>query len=143
MKFWLSTTGVIVGFILFIMVLSLGTLAWRYFTADIKGIVGAEETITSSGFRLGAYERFFDQCAAVQAIDVKLATQQRLLKSEEGDARQMVLRNISGLEAQRANMVSEYNAASTKDYTEARFKDAKLPYRLSLAYDPNNPVACE
>src|SRR3546814_2987104 len=49
-----------------VAVTAAGSWAWRYYTAEIRGVVGAEERIQSAPSRIAAYDRFFDLCAAIQ-----------------------------------------------------------------------------
>ena len=89
--------------------------------------------------RIANYNMFFDLCAAVQkkedAIDILMAN-----NSMEEAKRDLA---ITANQTQRANMIAEYNAAASKDYTAARFKSSDLPYALPRGvYNGETRTAC-
>lgn len=128
----MKATGVIILGIVLLMALSLGSLAWRYYTADIRGTVDAEEQIESGRSKITNYNHFFDLCSLAQTRQQSLEVQKSLLENaESSDERVRVRSNIAGLEAQLNRAINQYNVDVQKEYTMARFKDVDLPYELS------------
>lgn len=126
--------------ILFIMAAALGLAllsgsiwAWRYYTAEVRGIVGQEERVQSPLHRMGAYSHFFDLCAAVQGHEATLVSARTQL-ADTGDEkeRQRIRANIAGIEAQRARSIARYNADARKDHTIGQFRDSGLPFELDV-----------
>lgn len=107
-----------------------GTLAYRYYTAEVRGVVSAEEQIESAGSRITNYEHFYDLCAAVQGHEDALDAQHRAIESAGGDEAERIRANIAGLEAQRNRAIRRYNADARKAYTRARFLGEDLPREL-------------
>jgi len=135
----LKVAGVILLVIALAIAASLGILAWRYYTADIKGIVDAQEQITSGANRIQEYERFFDLCAEAQTMQSSLEAQRSLLESTDDDKeKRRVNANIAGMTAQLYRIVNQYNSNASKDYTAARFHSSDLPWKLSV----NQPILC-
>lgn len=129
----------IVGVILVIVLISAASLGWRYYTAEVKGVVDAKEQIESANNRIEKYEEFFGICASVQTLKHGIETQERLLTASTSDSMsERVMTNISGMEAQLARQVNAYNAKSQM-YTRKKFKASNLPARLSLT----GPTYCE
>jgi len=133
---FLKIAGSIVFFFLFVLALSVATGGWQYLTASFFGKVEAERAIESGPSRTAIYDRFFDLCAGIQAVEGQIDAQSALGTDR---ARQ----NVAGLNARRAQLIARYNADATKDYTAARFRDADLPYRISpAAYDGSRQTVC-
>lgn len=127
---------VLVGAVVVLLLLSLlsaGGWAWRYYTAEVRGVVDAEEQIESAGSRVQFYNHFHDMCSSIKTSKQALATQYKMLGLSEGGKESVRVRaNIAGLEATVASRVNQYNADSAKGYTAARFKDNSLPHRVSV-----------
>jgi len=139
MKSIFSGIGILILVIVVVMALSLGGLAWRYYTADIRGTVDAEERIESAQSKIQNYEHYFDLCSTAQTRQQSLMVQEELLSSaEDTKERARIRANVAGLKAQLASAVNQYNVDVQKDYTMARFKDVDLPYEL----DYNTPINC-
>lgn len=107
--------------------------SWRYFTAEVRGVVGAEERIQSAPSRIAAYDRFFDLCAAIQGHEGTIGAQQELLQSASATDAERITANIAALKGRRAQDIARYNADAAKDYTVGQFRSASLPYRLDPA----------
>lgn len=148
MKDWFKLYGIIALILFGLIVLAAGTGvlsgAISYVLAPFRGAVDAQIQIESGANRRYTYDHFHNMCAAIKAIEIKIDTQNALLNQNTSeDQRNMILTNIAGLQAQRANKITEYNADSDKAYTAARFKDDRLPRSLPLAaYDGNNKTSC-
>lgn len=122
----LKGVGVIVLLLVLIAVLSFGTLAWRYYTAELQGRVDAEEQIESSSSRIQRYQEFFSICQSVQtkedAID-NLRNNTSMDDQRKGSA-------ITANQNARAQLINEYNSKSAQSYTAARFKASNLIYQI-------------
>ena len=121
-----------------VVAVTAGSLAYRYYTAEVRGIVDAEVRIESGQNRIQQYNRFFDLCAETQTMQSSLQVQQELLETVEGQEAERVRSNIAGMNAQLHRYVNRYNADARKEYTAARFRDSSLPYQL----DANQPINC-
>jgi len=126
---------IIVGLLVLVLMSGAG-LAWRYFTAPVKGIVDAEEQINQGSNRIQKYNHFFDLCSTIQSDKMTLETQRSLLESAEGDKeRARVRANIAGIEAQMNRNANQYNVDARKEYTAARFKSSDLPYQIDTTQE--------
>ncbi|MAX33709.1 MAG: hypothetical protein CME72_11675 [Halomonadaceae bacterium] len=131
----LRNTGAVIGAIALLLLVIAGGWAFRYFTAETRGIVNAEEQIESAGSRITNYEHFYDLCAAVQGHEDALAAQRHALANAEGDEAERIRANVAGLEAQRNRAIRRYNADARKAYTRARFLGEDLPREISTQED--------
>lgn len=132
----LKIIGAACAFMLVIAVLALATGGWQYLTAPFFGRVEAERAIESGPSRTALYDRFFDLCAGIQAIEGQIDAQSAI---ENERSRQ----NVAGLQGRRAQLIARYNADAAKDYTAARFRDADLPYHIPAStYDGSNRTIC-
>lgn len=128
----LKTAGLVVVALFVLALLSLAGLAWRYYTAEVRGKVDAQVQIESAPSRITRYEHYFDLCAAVQGYEGALTAQRALLSSADGKEAERVRANIAGIAAQRARAIAQYNADASKSYTSARFLGASLPRSLDV-----------
>lgn len=120
-----------IGVVGIMVTISMSSLAYRYFTADVKGTVDAEEQISSGGNRVQEYEKFFRLCENAQNMKGNLQTQKELLNvAETSRERANIRTNIAGINATIRKNVNQYNSMS-KQYTTDRFKDSNLPARLT------------
>lgn len=132
----LKIGGAIVVGLLVVVLLSGAGLAWRYFTAPIKGVVDAEEQINQGSNRIQKYNHFFDLCSTIQSDKMALATQRSLLDSAEGSKeRERIRANIAGIQAQMNRNANQYNVDARKEYTSARFKSNDLPYQIDTTQE--------
>lgn len=128
--------GIVVVVIVLMGLISLGSLAWRYMTAELKGRVGAEEQLESAPSRIANYEHFFDLCASIQRKEAKIIAQTDNLELAEADKeRRRIRQNIAALKGARAGDIARYNADASKQYTRARFLSSDLPYRIDPRAD--------
>lgn len=116
----------------------------KYQTADIRGKVDANEKIKADGnFRIGAYDRFYDQCASVQAIELQLRAAQEEAKINKDPRRAGQIRiNITGLTNARADAVTSYNGDARKSYTSGQFKASDLPSELPIESPVEGVTPC-
>ncbi len=143
MKVALSLFAVFLATIVGILLLWAGIIVFRYFTAEIRGIVTAEEQIESAGSRIARYEYFFDLCASVQANEVVIdrLTQQLENPNLESKDRIRLETTLTGVISARTTSATKYNSEATKSYTSARFHDSDLPYQLPITYQ-GVPTQC-
>lgn len=114
-----------------LLLLAIAGPAIRYFTADIRGRIDANETIKSGSNRIAQYDNFFNMCAAVQADEARLdALEAESLQATTQEDKSRISANISGVLGHRAQLIAQYNANATKSYTSAQFRDSDLPYKL-------------
>lgn len=135
----LKIVGVIIVAIVVAIGLSLGTLAYRYFTAEVRGVVGAEEQIEGAASRIQRYQEFFNICQSIQAkedaID-NIKANTTMSESGQGAA-------ITANQNSRAGLIAEYNSKSSQSYTSARFKASNLPYKIERGpYTGSNKTNC-
>ena len=134
MNFW-KGLGIFLLVVVLIIGMTVGGWAWRYYTAEPKGIVDAEEQIQSGANRIDKYNKFFDLCASVQRQKRSLEAQESILESSPDNEKSRIRQNIAGLQAQVQGTVSRYNSLSTRGYTAGQFRASNLPYKLSVEGD--------
>lgn len=104
---------------------------WRWATAGPVGQLEAREEILSGATRITAYNHFFDLCASVQANEAALAASiDELSATTRPEDQERIRTNITGLTAQRARAIAQYNADARKSYTIGQFRSLSLPYEL-------------
>lgn len=91
----------------------------------------AEQT-HQPGYKIEAYNHFYDLCASVQTMESSLDAQYTELKTATGDDRSRIEANIAGLQSARADAINQYNADARKSYTLGQFRDSGLPFQLTL-----------
>lgn len=124
--------GAVLATIVLVLFVAAGIWGIRYYTAETRGVITAEEQIESAGSRITSYEHFYDLCATVQTREDALGAQEAQLEGAESqDERQRIRANIAGLQAQRNRAIHQYNADARKSYTQARFLGDDLPRKLS------------
>ncbi|MEV4116168.1 hypothetical protein [Nonomuraea sp. NPDC049695] len=129
-----------------IAVVLIALLAWAlaWVTQPLRTSSGIRERIGNPDHALFQYEHFHDLCAGVIALDQKIALKrdeiadydQRYPQGDQNDRyqaapkRDRLQTEMTGLQQQRADQVSKYNADSVK-FNRALFKDRNLPERLN------------
>lgn len=104
-----------------------------YYTADVRGRIAANEQIKSGSNRIAQYDRFFNICASVQALE--LARDQHrfeLAATSNETRREQIRQNINAVNSLRARAITTYNADARKNYTSGQFRDSDLPYEIDL-----------
>jgi hypothetical protein len=122
--------GVSATMIVFVLVLVLIVAggAFTYWWAPWKGKIEQRNLTEGSGtYRISAYERFYDDCQAVVALEGQIANMKASTVPERDT-------NVLALQNQRISLIAEYNANSRKADTAAHFKASDLPYQI----DPDN-----
>lgn len=124
--------------IVVLIALALGTLAWRYYTAELRGRVDAQEQIESAPSRIQRYQEFFNLCQSIQtkedAID-NLRANSTMDEERKGTA-------ITANQNARAQLINEYNSKSAQSYTATRFKASNLVYQIPRGPYENNRTNC-
>lgn len=125
---------IVIAVIAAIFLLTVGGWAWRYYTAEVRGTVDAEEQIESAASRIARYEEFYNRCASVQSHEDALVAQEERLANLDSDSKEAsrVRTVIAGIKSQRARAIRQYNADASNSYTSGRFRASNLPYRLDI-----------
>lgn len=137
-----------VGWVGLVLVLVVGIAAAsfgiRWVMAGPSGKLEAREQILSGNSRIEAYNRFFNQCASVQALEAAIDESEAQLKTAVSVADQERIRtNLNAQRTARARAIFQYNADSTKNYTSGQFRDLDLPFQLDPApYTGVNKTTC-
>lgn len=130
--------GVVILGIILLVAISLGTLAWRYYTAEMRGSVDAQEQIESAPSRIQRYQEFFSICQSIQtkedAID-NLRANDSMDEQRKGSA-------ITANQNARSTLINEYNSMSSQSYTAARFKASNLVYQIPRGPYESNRTNC-
>lgn len=125
----------IVGGIGLSIALDLGGLLYQKETAGFRGQSEAERAIESGRSRIQLYNEFFALCSGIQAKEAQLdalRANTEMPSEKRGTA-------ITATQIARQTLITDYNGKATRSYTAARFKDAKLPFRIPLkSYDNSN-----
>jgi hypothetical protein len=130
-KKWMVLGGL--GCVAALLLLVVGSWAFRYYTAEVRGKVRAEEIIESAPNRMVQYEYFFNLCATIQGYNAQLQAQRQQLEVVKGEKEwNRVNANIAGITGQRARAIAQYNADVQKEYTRGRFFDPSLPSQISV-----------
>lgn len=128
MRIWQVITVIGIAILLIIA----GIWAFRYFTAPIRGSIGAYEQIQSEDTRIVAYNYFFNLYASIQAYPPMIKAQEEsLAQTSNEDEKERIRANIAGLKSQLARSIAQYNADARKSYTIGQFRDWNLPYQIN------------
>lgn len=144
MKEAFGAIGCAVAAVLGIVVLVVGGYAVKYYTADVRGRIDANETIKSGDSRIANYNHFFNLCASVQTNEAQLDALSDQLRAQTPGTPDYnrVLTNITGVRAARAGAINQYNADASKSYTQGQFLSSKLPYQLPTAEYSGAKTVC-
>lgn len=128
----LTGTRYIIGGILCAVLVAGVIFGIRWVTADVRGAGDAREQTRADGtYRIAAYERFYDDCAAIQAIEDKIAAE-KARKASEDYTEGMKSANIQALTGQRAQLIRGYNQDARKHDTRGHFLSSDLPYEIEI-----------
>lgn len=135
--------GIIGGLVLLGGII-VGVFVIQWGTAPVRGKLSAREQIQSGSNRIVSYNHFFDLCASIQATEAVLSASLDELKStSNADDKERVRTNITGLRAQRARSIAQYNVDARKNYTIGQFRSSSLPYQLPPNYKKGMITSCE
>lgn len=133
MKTALAVVGSILGLFALVALIWGFSFGFGWLTAAPNGKLEARKSIQSGSSRIAAYDHFFNLCASIQTDDSRIDAQLDELAASTGDDAARVRSNISGLTADRADAINEYNADASKDYTIGQFRSSALPYHIDTA----------
>lgn len=109
--------------------------AWaiKYYTADIRGRINANEQIKSGASRIVNYNHFFNVCASIQTTEsqIDFLTKAKDQTNDPAEVNRLIIA-IAGVESARAGSINQYNADASKNYTEGQFRDSDLPFQIPL-----------
>lgn len=112
----------------------------RWVTADARGASDAREQTRADGtYRIAAYEQFFDDCAAIQALEDQIETMKadKSLPASQRDT------NVLALTNQRNTLIRGYNADAQKSDTRGHFLASGLPYEIDKDEENTECVVAE
>lgn len=137
---WIAAS---IGAFVLVAALMVGGFAFNWFTAEPRGALEAREQILGSGdFRIQAYDRFFNQCAAIQSDEGRIQSLQTELETTNPSPSRVgqINASLTAIRSSRLEKINEYNADAGRNYTVGQFRDSDLPYNI----DPNNegPTEC-
>lgn len=119
-----------VAVVLLIVALMAVVFGIKWATADVRGAGDARERVhADGGYRIAAYDKFYDDCAAIQALEDKLTTA-RDRPADETYSDAIKGANVAALANQRAELVRAYNADARKADTKANFIASDLPAQI-------------
>lgn len=133
-----STPVIVIGALVLLLALPVGVWGFRVLTADAKG--EGDQRIQTRGdanYRIAAYDRFFDLCASIQALEDQLGVM-RADKSLPPDQRAT---NILALTNQRNTLIRQYNADAAKADTRGHFLSSDLPYSIDTSQETTSCAA--
>lgn len=130
MKTFLKVLGVVLTVLAIVFVVSGFSVGWRYMTAEIRGIVGAEEQIQSSRNRLDKRKQYYDLCRNVRSYEVKIQNAIARLENTKGEEAQRIRQNLNGLRNMRSEDIAKYNSFANQEGMAAQFRASDLPAEL-------------
>lgn len=117
--------------ILAIGLLTVGSWAYRWYTAPIKGKIEKREKTESADYRIYSYDHFYDLYHKVESYDKEIKNQKDLLEqTEDPKEKRRIRRNITGLKSQRSRAIEKYNSDARKEKTKGKFQPKDLPKRI-------------
>lgn len=128
-----------------LVVLVVGGYLIQYYTADARGAVDQREKTRADGnYRIAAYDKFFDQCSAIQAKELTIDGLDAREVSPEF-TQGMKDAAITAQQNTRISLITQYNADAAKEDTRGHFQSSNLPYTIPAElYDPKvgNKTQC-
>lgn len=132
-RWWFGITGRVVlgllAFMVFAVVIGLGSLGWRYLFAGPSGQVQKREIIQSGTNQLGQQQRFEQLFADVKAYDVQISQTADALAATPDDSRLPTV--LLGLKNQCVDATAQYDALARTERAEA-FRAADLPPKIDV-----------
>lgn len=124
--------------LLLIFALVIGVWVFRVKTADIKG--AGDQVIQTKGdanYRIAAYDRFYDLCASIQALEDQLG----VMADATGIPADQRDTNILALTNQRNTLIRQYNADARKTDTRGAFLASDLPFQIDPSQETTSCIA--
>lgn len=131
----MRATGIVILAIIGVLILFAGGLAFRYFTADVRGQVQMQEEVMSGEFRQMSYDHFYNLYANVQSFEDQIKNQKTMVDATEGDEQARYRRNVNALMNQRAAVIRQYNADVRKEGTRGQFRASDLPRSILIEFE--------
>lgn len=132
--------------VLVIIVASMWIFGFGLFQRSTAGFRGETEQIertqADADFRIGSYEWFFDQCAAIQAQEGRINAQLDELDGNPAPSEDRVGQintNLAAMRGQREALIAEYNGEARKEDTSGPFRASDLPASIDAT---NDRVTC-
>jgi len=130
-KAGLRAGGWIVLVLVFFLLLGLGGWGFKVLFADAKGSGDVRiQTKGNADYRISAYDRFFDDCAAIQSKEDQIKNLEIEGKTAAADRQTQINSSITALRNSRATLIRQYNADARKEDTRASFRASDLPYNI-------------
>lgn len=104
------------------------------------------QKVTDPNRMIYTYEKFYDLCNAIQAVEMKIKSEEQTLERNPDmseSRKNMHYTNISGLNARRADLISKYNSMSQQELTREWFKGKNLPHRIPNDVFDGTCTQCE
>lgn len=134
--------AIVAGILAIIVLIVVGAMAifgfgfFQRSTADFRGKTGQiERTRADPDYRIQAYESFYNECAAVQTAETRIANSKANLRTDEkgSDDWYRDRADLSAQENNRADLINSYNAHAREADTRAHFLASDLPYQLDAS----------
>jgi len=140
----MKNTFVALGMVAGVVAIVVAGYAIKYYTADVRGRIDANEEIKSGASRIANYDHFFNLCASIQTneatIDALLA---ELKDAVDNDDKGRIQSTLTGVRSARFGAINQYNADASKGYTQGQFRDSQLPYQIAAsAYPDGGKTTC-
>lgn len=129
----MKIVGVIAVVVLVVGAVLAGGYAFKWFTIPFVGALEQREITNRGQYRIQAYEQFYRWQEELASVDTKLAGYPVPLQNSRQST------ECQGLLARRADIVSEYNAASRAVLTQGQWQASDLPITLPHT----NPRSCQ
>lgn len=131
--------GAAIAAVLVFLLLFFATNIFSQKTANFRGETSKRNQVEANGsFRVGAYERLFDECKAVMndEVQIKELTEELKTVTKGSESESQIRTFLTASKIARVSDINTYNLDVRKTYTVGQFKDPSLPYQL----DPTNEV---
>jgi hypothetical protein len=124
--------GLFIAFIVFVGIIMIALWAFGVFTADIKGQGDVYKETHEAGYRMEAYNHFYDQFASIKGLEGSIdATVKQLSQMQPGTKDySRIQTNLTAQQSLRHQAIQQYNADARKGYTIGQWKAADLPYQI-------------
>ena len=123
-KLGLGATAALIVLVGAIILATLGGYVFRWYAAPFVGKLEEREITNTGAFRIQSYEQFYDWQEELDSIKSKLG----LYADRELDRRERT--ECNALNAQYANIVADYNAASRAERTQGQWRAPDLPQTI-------------
>lgn len=132
--------GALVAIVAVVLLIALvaGIWVFRVATADVKG--RGDQILKTEGnadYRIAAYDRFYDLCASIQALEDQIA----VMSADTTLPAEQRATNILALTNQRNSLIRQYNADARKADTRGNFRASDLPYEIDQTQEHTSCVA--